>query len=213
MAEETKEISKYSKDKKQIFTLPNILTYIRILCVPVILVLFLKDYTMQDNALRYAILGLFLFASITDVVDGRIARRFNLVSDIGKALDPLADKLLQVSVIVFLSISGRLHWIFAILIFVKELYMVVGGILLVKRNIIGHANVWGKIAAFLLAVGIIFAFFEGTVFMILTYTVMSGGVFFTYYAAYNYTVFSIQAYKKYLKQGDEERIYIDYKKD
>jgi len=210
--EQNKEISKYSKDKKQIFTIPNILTYLRIITVPIILIFYFKDYKMTDMTYRMIIFGLFLFASFTDVIDGRIARRYHLVSDIGKALDPLADKLLQVTVIVLLSASGRLHWIFAIMIFAKEFYMIVGGILLVKRNIIAQANVWGKVAAFLLAVGIILAFFDGF-FMLFSYIVMTAGVVFTYYAAYNYTVFSIQAYKKYLKQGnDDNRIYLEYDK-
>lgn len=208
--------SKYSNDKKQIFTLPNILTYLRIICVPVIIIIYLlfKDYKLETMTVRMVIFGLFVFASLTDVVDGKIARHFNLVSDIGKALDPLADKLLQVTVIVLLTISGRIFWIYAALIFLKELYMVVGGILLVKKNIIAQANVWGKIAAFLLGVGIILAFFDGY-FLFVANIVLTAGVVFTFYAAYNYTVFSVKAYKKYLEKGDSERIYLDYteKKD
>lgn len=200
--QETK--SKFSEDKKQIFTLPNILTYIRILLVPVLIVLFIKGYMITS-------LIVFCIASLTDILDGKIARKFNIVSDIGKALDPLADKLLQVTVIILLTVSGRIHWIFPTLIFLKEMYMVVGGIFLVRKNIIAQANVWGKVAATLLAIGIILAFFEGLM-LLLASIVLTAGIVFTYYAAYQYTLFSVKAYKKYLEQGNKDRIYLDYNK-
>ena len=199
--------SKFSADKKQIFTLPNILTYIRILCVPIVLIVYLKGFLMVA-------LAVFLFASFTDIIDGKIARKYNLVSDIGKALDPVADKLLQVTVIVLLTVSERIHWIFAVLIFVKELYMIVGGALLVRKNIVAQANVWGKVAAFLLGVGIILAFLDylNGIFIFLASIVLTAGVVFTFYAAFIYSVSSLKAYKKYLVEGSDNRIYLEYKK-
>jgi CDP-diacylglycerol--glycerol-3-phosphate 3-phosphatidyltransferase len=209
------KVSKYSRDKLQIFTIPNILTYMRILCVPAFIAVYIAGYIVGgSNASLMWAFGIFVFASFTDVIDGKIARKFNLVSDIGKALDPLADKLLQVSVLVLLSVSENIHWIFAALILAKELYMIVGGILLVRKNIIAQAVVWGKVAAFLLAVGIILGFFVNVnqIFRLLTSIVLAAGVAFTYYAAYVYTLMSIKAYKKHLAQGNDERVYIVEKK-
>ena len=87
--------------KEDFYNPPNILTYLRLLCVPAfIAVFFAIDGAKNLNV--YIAFGIFLFASVTDVLDGFIARRFNFITDLGKMLDPLADKLLQVSVAICL---------------------------------------------------------------------------------------------------------------
>lgn len=150
--------------KKDIFNIPNILTYIRILCVPFFIWISLDKNLINDLNIRMMIaLGIFLFASFTDVIDGKIARKYNLISDIGKVLDPFADKFLQVSAVICLSIVGNLHYSFAIILFLKEGYMVIAASLLLKKiskDIEIKANFYGKIAAVFNAIGIILCFFH-----------------------------------------------------
>lgn len=146
-------------DKKQIFTIPNILTYIRILCVPFFIWFFL-DESIPHNI--YLAFGVFIFASVTDLVDGFIARHFKLVSDIGKVADPIADKLLLVSTLVCMTITGRIHWGFPLIFFIKETYMVLGGSAIVKifkSEYVLQSNIFGKGATCLNSLGVVLAFF------------------------------------------------------
>lgn len=209
--------------KKELFNIPNILTYIRIICVPAfVLTFFLIPKTSFVNV--YVALAIFLFASITDVVDGKIARKYNLTSDIGGVLDPLADKLLQVAVIVCLTVVGNIHWIIPVLIGVKELYMVVGGIFLAGKNIVGKANFYGKAAAFIFSIAILMAFFSGangviatyrgeqagTVFAIGMYSIFAIGIVFTYIAAVTYTKMVLDQIGGIKKLKESKDIHVDY---
>lgn len=149
--------------KKEIFTIPNILTYIRIICVP-FFVWFILDNRIANNV--YIAFGLFIFASITDLVDGFIARHYHLVSDIGKVADPIADKLLQVSTLVCLTILSKIHWVFPLVFIIKETYMVLGGSAIVKifkSDYVLQSNIFGKGATCLNSLGIVLAFFTGEV--------------------------------------------------
>ena len=110
--------------KKDAFTVPNILTYIRLLCLPFFLwMMFAYFADREASQYLWAGFGLFVFASATDIADGWIARHFNMVSDIGKVLDPVADKLLQCFAMLTLGIIGLMHWAFIAIIIAKELYM------------------------------------------------------------------------------------------
>lgn len=128
--------------KKQI---PNILSVVRLLCIPVFVLLFKHHY-------RIAAAGVFCGASLTDVIDGYLARRNNWVTNVGKILDPLADKLMQFTVLLCLTLSfeGASHVIACIVLVLftlKELTMLAGAIVVlrVKRNVV--ASVWyGKLA-------------------------------------------------------------------
>lgn len=155
---------KYMKfSKKEIFTIPNILTYIRILCVP-FFIWFMLDTNIPNNV--YIAFGLFMFASITDMVDGFIARHYHLISDIGKIADPIADKLLQVSTMLCLTIIAKISWVFPMVFFIKETYMVLGGSAIVKifkSDYVLQSNIFGKGATCLNSLGIVLAFFKGEV--------------------------------------------------
>ncbi|MEG1609199.1 MAG: CDP-alcohol phosphatidyltransferase family protein, partial [Clostridia bacterium] len=152
-------------EKKDLFTIPNILTYIRFACVPIFLWLMI-EYKLDATKYSYlfSAFALFICASITDIVDGAIARNHNMTSDIGKIIDPLADKMLQVTAIIMLTVVGNFHWIFTAIVFVKELYLVlmtkfymVAG----KYQINQHSNAWGKVAAVMVFVAILFGFAAG----------------------------------------------------
>ena len=184
--------------KKDFYNVPNILTYMRLLCVPAfIAVFFAVDGTKDLNV--YIAFAIFAFASVTDVLDGYIARRFSIVSDLGKMLDPLADKLLQVSAAVCLCVNDFLHHsnigmlfiVFPVLLGVKEVFMLVWGIILAKKTIVVHSNVYGKIAAFINAVGLLMSFFakaEYDAYRIVCTVILSLGCAMAYVALANYIV-------------------------
>ncbi len=98
----------------------NVLTIVRILLAPVFVVLLAAD-DGADGPLRYSAAALFIVAIATDGVDGHIARRRNLVTDLGKLLDPIADKVLTGAALVMLSVLGELPWWVTIVILVREL--------------------------------------------------------------------------------------------
>ena len=128
--------------KGQIVNIPNILALIRLLLVPVVFILILND--------RFVIaLLMFVLACLTDLADGYIARRFDLITQVGTFLDPLADKCMAVLVIVAFTIKGVLPVWVTVVIFTKEILMLIGGILVAKHTKkIPPSNGFGKIAAF-----------------------------------------------------------------
>lgn len=178
---------------KDVFNLPNILTYFRLLCVPLFIIVFFSD-------LPYAIywaLGIFAIAEITDILDGKIARKLNMITDIGKLLDPLADKLLQLAAIICLTIYGNIHIVFNILLFVKEFILICGGIILVLNNVVVEANKWGKKASTILGYSMLSVFFHKEIMTYIKFPIdwvaIGVGLLFAYIALYKYLE---DAYKK-----------------
>ncbi len=148
--------------KEDLFTIPNILTYIRLICIPVFVWLMAEFYVAKTDAYMWASFGVFFFAELTDICDGYIARHFNQVSDIGKVLDPIADKLLQCVAVLMLCICGNIHWAFAIVIIVKEVYMGVTSkywMRASKRQIEQKSVKIGKAGAAIYFFGILLSFF------------------------------------------------------
>lgn len=140
--------------KTRIFTLPNFLSVVRMLMVPVIVWLYLvKNYWIA--------LILLVVSGLTDVADGIIARRFGLISSLGKILDPLADKLTQAAVVVCVSFNHPAFLLMVIILIAKELAMLLGATQLFK---IGkrpsESKWWGKMTTVVLysIVGILFLY-------------------------------------------------------
>ena len=134
-------------------TLPNVLTLFRLLMVPLVAALYWVGQ-------RYFALALFLLAGITDMLDGYIARRTNKITDLGKVMDPLADKLLVLATLVcFYFVDQSIPLWLLITLFVKETLMVLGGVFLYKwRNFAVSSRYYGKISAALLFLGITLTF-------------------------------------------------------
>jgi CDP-diacylglycerol--glycerol-3-phosphate 3-phosphatidyltransferase len=101
------------------WNLPNIITVVRILLAPVFFWMLLAD-NGSDEPLRYAAAALFIVAIATDGIDGHIARSRNQVTDLGKLLDPIADKVLTGAALVGLSILGELPWWVTGIILLRE---------------------------------------------------------------------------------------------
>lgn len=121
---------------KQFFTLPNILTYFRFALIPVILWLYCSktDYT--------AAAWMMAVSAATDVIDGWIARHFNLVTDWGKIIDPFADKLTQIAIAFCLAWRYPLVWFLLAFLVVKEFYMGLIGLIFIKKTDTVEGSVW-----------------------------------------------------------------------
>ncbi len=135
---------------KQLFTIPNILTYIRFLLIPA----FIWQYCVEQDYQMTAFL--LILSGITDIADGFIARHFNMSSDLGKAIDPIADKLTQFSMLGCLLTRFKQMWIPFILIFIKELISGILSFLVIKRtNRVKGADWHGKVTTVLLYIVIV----------------------------------------------------------
>ena len=128
-----------------VWTLPNLLSLFRILIIPVLV--YLLSFSDPRSALLAA--GLFLIASITDYFDGYLARRNQSVSDVGKILDPLADKLMVASALIMLAAMDRPNepsvpaWLVVIILARESAVTVIRGIALAE-GIVMHAESLGK---------------------------------------------------------------------
>lgn len=132
---------------------PNILSAIRLAACP----LFIYVFFAVSPAVSFAV---FAFASLLDVADGFIARKFNCISNLGKILDPLADKLLQLSAVVCFTVDGMIPLTVVIIMGCKELLMLIGGGLISrKRKVMVFSNTFGKAASFFFSVSLCLMFF------------------------------------------------------
>lgn len=133
---------------ENVWTIPNIISFVRILLIPVFGVLFYK------GELLWALLIL-AFSGLTDFFDGKLARKLNQVSELGKMLDPIADKLTQATIAIVYFFTFRnadnetlklFSWVFLLFI-LKELVMLVGGAIMIAVGIRpGAAEIYGKAA-------------------------------------------------------------------
>ncbi|ALJ21045.1 CDP-diacylglycerol--glycerol-3-phosphate 3-phosphatidyltransferase [Microbacterium sp. No. 7] len=118
--------------------LPNAITIVRILCAPVFLWMLLAD-AGADGALRWWAAVLFIVAIATDGIDGHLARRHDIVTDLGKLLDPIADKALTGCAFVGLSILGELPWWITIVVLVREVGITVYRLAVASDHVLAAA--------------------------------------------------------------------------
>lgn len=131
-----------SRDK--LWNIPNALCFFRIALIP----LFLYIYLNANDELHYILAATVLVISgFTDFLDGFIARRFNMVTDFGKLIDPIADKLTQIAVAYALIYNYPLAWLLVIIIVLKDGMLGIVGLYLFQYGIhIDGASWWGKVA-------------------------------------------------------------------
>ena len=139
------------------WTVPNILTILRLLLVGVFLYLFLGAENYVAAVVVYCV------AAGTDVVDGYIARHYNQITDFGKVMDPLADKLMLISALLCLTISGWIPPVFLILVLIRDVALVVGAAFLFKKHVVVYARIWGKLSTLFFNAGIVLAFLKNFV--------------------------------------------------
>lgn len=136
--------------------IPNTLTVIRLCLMPVFLAVY---FSPMENARVWA-MGVLVVSFLTDVLDGYIARNFNQVSNLGKILDPIADKVMQITVLVCLALYNHaLIWVVAFVLG-KDVILGIGALYMhKKRGITAQANWAGKIACFVsLALSLVLIF-------------------------------------------------------
>ena len=132
--------------------IPNVLTIIRFILIPIIL-----NFIFQGDYISGIII--FSISGLTDVLDGFIARKFNLISNFGKLMDPLADKSTQISVLAALvTVKIIPVWILAIVV-LKELIMVVGASFLYGKDVVVYSKWYGKLATVLFYLAIVVSLF------------------------------------------------------
>lgn len=133
-------------------SIPNILSIFRILLVPVFSYMFIVKGDFFTAGILLVISG------VTDYLDGYIARKYNMTTNLGKILDPLADKLTQLMTVVCLAVKGYfIMWFLAVFLFLKDLTLLIGGLLLYKKEEgMVPSNWFGKVATFVFYVAVVF---------------------------------------------------------
>jgi len=186
---------------------PNILTIVRFLLIPIIVI-----FAFEDNYIATIIV--LTISGLTDVLDGYIARKYNLISNFGKLMDPLADKMTQVALLGTLTIQKIIPiWIIVIVI-IKEFLMVSGASFLYGKELVVSSKWYGKLTTVLFYIAIVCSLFteywNGTLINKYNLSVVPDFHTYIYYLAVITTVFSLIMYIKafymqgYLKNAVEQ---------
>lgn len=164
--------------------IPNILTIIRFILIPFIFIsVITKHYLIA--------IILFTISAITDVLDGCIARKYNYITDMGKLLDPLADKFTQIFLLLALTILNILPWWILTIVFVKETAMVITASVLYKKDdVVVYSKWYGKLATTLFYLAIIVSLIINQFNIIIPFKLD----LYLYYLAIAATVFSLIMY-------------------
>lgn len=139
--------------KKEIFTIPNLLSLFRLLLIPVYIIIYLNARNAADY---YIAAGILAVSCITDLIDGKIARKYNMISNLGKILDPLADKATQFALILCIAHNHPILWYLVALFVIKEGFqLIAGGISLHNGKMLKGALFSGKLCTTVLFISLI----------------------------------------------------------
>lgn len=141
--------------KKEIFTIPNVLSMLRLVLIPLYIYIYLNAKT---DAHYYISAGILAVSCLTDLIDGQIARRCNMISTLGKMLDPFADKATQFTLIICLAIRRNLPLLWgmiAIFVAKESFQLIAGSLILSKGKILGGAVLPGKICTAVLFITLV----------------------------------------------------------
>ena len=139
--------------KKEIFTIPNLLSLFRLVLIPVYVKLYLSADTDSEYA---AAAGVMALSCITDMVDGKIARKYNMISNVGKVLDPMADKFTQLALILCLSAKYPILYPVLVLFLAKEFFQLFAMVVSLRQGkALPGALMAGKICTTVLFVSLI----------------------------------------------------------
>lgn len=143
--------------KKELLTIPNLLSLFRLVLIPVYVVLYLNAATAADYAVAAVVLAV---SCLTDMIDGKIARHFNMVSVVGKVLDPIADKATQFSLLICLVVEFPVLWALMILFILKESFQAIACYLAYRKGMmLKGALISGKICTTVLFLSLIIMVF------------------------------------------------------
>ena len=133
--------------QKVLRNIPNILTVFRIALIPFIIITIINDE-------YFTAIMFFILSGLTDVLDGFIARKFNFITDFGKLIDPLADKLTQIATLISIVIKGIIPYWILIVILLKEVIMVCGASFLYGKSTVVSSKWFGKLSTVVLYIAI-----------------------------------------------------------
>lgn len=161
---------------------PNLLSVFRLFLIPVFILIF---FSTIHNSLMYSII-IFLIAGFTDILDGFIARKFDLITKWGIILDPLADKLMLVTVLTCLVIKSYIPLWILIIMTAKETAMITAGILLFKNHTVIPSNFFGKLSTILFYFSIVLLTVNRNLGIIFIYIGVASSIiaFINYYIIY-----------------------------
>ena len=170
------------------FNVPNTLTILRLLAIPAFVWAYFNDH-------RVAALIIFVAASLTDLLDGYLARKLNQITDFGKLADPLADKLMLIALLFCLAFTGYAPWPMLAVIALKELYMMIGGLLMLKRRVVVYSNLLGKVATatFMVALALVFPWHEVNILSAIGLVLLYAAVALSVLSAVFYTRWALKS--------------------
>lgn len=186
-------------DLKDLTNIPNLIVLFRLVCTPI----FAGLCVYNQGQYIYWALGVFVLASISDLFDGMIARRFNMCTAIGAVADPLADKIMHITALYSLTLIGYVNMVVAILIAVKEIVMIVCTYALKNKGIIIPANFYGKVPSALLSVGVVLSFFHPFVLNI-DHMIMVASTILAYIAFVQYILIWVEKFSELKKKSISE---------
>lgn len=178
------------KAAEVIFNVPNILTIIRLILIPFFIYYLLRS----DVTSLWVAFGFFFVASLTDYIDGEVARRWELITDFGKIWDPIADKALTLGAFTTLSYLGWLPWWFTVVVAIREFYITWLRKRLLNRGIVVSANMSGKLKttlqmfliAFLIVPWHAFIDISGNGYLLVYWTMVFSTLGLTLYSGWSY---------------------------
>lgn len=180
----------------------NFLTTIRFFMIP----LFVYVFRIEGDAKLYSAL-IFVIASITDVLDGYLARKYHLITKWGQLMDPLADKLMQITVIILMVVTDIVPTWFVIVLVIKESLMILGSLFLYYKKTYVKANIFGKLNTVVLFMVLTFLLVSPQRNSTAETVVLSISVALSVFAmgTYLYSYFLQQKkFKQYIKRGDTQ---------
>lgn len=176
--------------KNNIFTIPNILSFLRIVAIPFIVRAYISGQYKPAA-------GLVLLSAFTDIADGFIARRFNMTSSLGKALDPIADKLTMLSLILCICTRYREVRLLLVLIAIKEIILGIEGIIILQRTGKTYSARWfGKAAAFVIYLTLFLYIILPEISIVMSYIMIIVSCSAAFFSLGMYSVQNVQKIKE-----------------
>lgn len=145
-----KLLQKYFTD---IWNVPNVLTMLRLLLIPVFVALYATGHD------KLALLT-FIIASLTDLLDGYLARKNNQITAFGKLMDPLADKVMVCTALICQGVKGVIPWPAVVIVMGKELFMIFGAMFMLKNDVVVYSNMLGKTAMCFFVAALVLSFYH-----------------------------------------------------
>ena len=174
--------------------LPNKLTVLRVIMVPFFVFFMLTDVGGAAN--KWIALAIFVIASLTDMLDGKIARKYNLVTNFGKFMDPLADKLLVCSAMICLVEMGRIPAWIVIVIISREFIISGFRLIAAEQGIVIAASYWGKFKTTFQMIAVILMIFNIPALKTVTFIMLAAAVVLTIVSLVDYVAKNVEVLTK-----------------